>query len=155
MSDVKISEDWNAAIHQPIFVHVQQLPVESEEPTRVISAMIKPRRAKVQSFFFGANAVLLPKKEKSPTTQSREIAANVNSSELPVTSEPPTNRPRQHTRLRPPKDVVKLGDRLFFLLQPPLEYLLQDCTLEFPFEPFNYQFAGISFMFTRNAAILA
>ena len=155
MSDVKISEDWNAAIYQPIFVQVQPMPFECDEPARVISAMIKSKRAKVQSFFFGANAVLLPKKEKLPTAQSQEITAKVAAPELPATSKPPANRPKQHTRLRPPRDVVKLGDRLFFLLQPPLEYLLQDCTLEFPFEPFNYQFAGVSFMFTRNAAVLA
>lgn len=64
-------------------------------------------------------------------------------------------RPRSLTRIQPPADMVRLGDRLFLMLQPPLEYLLQGSTIEFPFEPFPYQYAGISFLFARHAAVLA
>lgn len=59
------------------------------------------------------------------------------------------------TRIRPPGDLVKLEDRLYYLLQPPLEQLVQGARLEFPFQPFPYQFEGISFLFPRAAAILA
>lgn len=61
----------------------------------------------------------------------------------------------QRTRIRPPKDLVRLEDRLFFLLQPPLEQLIQTDRLEFPFEPFSYQFEGIAFLFPRHSALLA
>ena len=57
--------------------------------------------------------------------------------------------------MEPPKDVIKLGDRLFYVLQPPLESLLGGNTLEFPFEPFPYQYAGVSFLFPRHHAVLA
>jgi len=59
------------------------------------------------------------------------------------------------TRIKPPADVVKLEDRLFYLLQPPLELLVGSEQLEFPFEPFPYQLDGIAFLFPRYAAVLA
>ena len=59
------------------------------------------------------------------------------------------------TRIRPPGDVIKLKDRLYYLLQPPLESLVGSAELTFPFEPFPYQFDGIAFLFPRYAAVLA
>ncbi len=59
------------------------------------------------------------------------------------------------TRITPPADVVKLQDRLYYLLQPPLEQLVGSGQLNFPFEPFPYQLDGIAFLFPRYAAILA
>ncbi len=63
--------------------------------------------------------------------------------------------PAKATRIRPPKDLIKLEDRLYFLLQPPLETLVASARLAFPFNPFPYQFEGIAFLFPREAAILA
>lgn len=62
---------------------------------------------------------------------------------------------RSITRLKPPSDMVKLEDRLYYLLQPPLETLLGNSEIDFPFEPFPYQFEGVAFLYTRTAAILA
>lgn len=59
------------------------------------------------------------------------------------------------TRIKPPNDVIKLQDRLYYLLQPPLEQLVGSGQLNFPFEPFPYQLDGIAFLFPRYAAILA
>jgi SNF2 family DNA or RNA helicase len=59
------------------------------------------------------------------------------------------------TRITPPSDVIKLDDRLFYLLQPPLESLLTGASLRMPFVPFPYQLSGISFLFPRHAAVLA
>lgn len=59
------------------------------------------------------------------------------------------------TRLRPPRDVVKLGERLSYLLQPPLEELLNSASLDCPFDPFPHQFEGVAFLYTRHEAILA
>lgn len=61
----------------------------------------------------------------------------------------------KRTRIRPPADLVKLEDRLYFVLQPPLESLATSSRLEFPFPPFPYQFEGIAFLFPRETAILA
>jgi len=67
----------------------------------------------------------------------------------------PRPKPKKLTRIKPPADVVKLEDRLFYLLQPPLELLVGSEQLDFPFEPFPYQLDGIAFLFPRYAAILA
>jgi SNF2 family DNA or RNA helicase len=76
---------------------------------------------------------------------------------LPVSSSPP--RPlspsRQPTRIKPPGDIIKLEDRLYYVLQPPLETLIQSDALHFPFEPFPYQYQGVAFLYPRYSAILA
>ena len=58
-------------------------------------------------------------------------------------------------RIKPPNEVVKLQDRLYYLLQPPLDSLVGSGQLNFPFDPFPYQLDGIAFLFPRYAAILA
>jgi hypothetical protein len=68
---------------------------------------------------------------------------------------PPLPKPATHTRIKPPADVVKLEDRLFYLLQPSLEALVGDGALVFPAQPFDYQFQGVAFLYPRFAAILA
>lgn len=60
-----------------------------------------------------------------------------------------------HTRFQPPRDIVKLQDRLYYLLQPPLESLVSSGQLTFPCQPFPYQYQGIAFLYPRYAAILA
>ena len=62
---------------------------------------------------------------------------------------------RSSTRIQPPHDVVKLKDRLDYILQPSLESLMVERSLKFPFEPFPYQFEGVAFLYPRHAAILA
>ena len=52
---------------------------------------------------------------KGPDEQTSE-----ESSQEAVSSDKPTTR----TRIKPPADLVKLEDRLYFVLQPPLETLL-------------------------------
>ena len=65
------------------------------------------------------------------------------------------DKPRKSTRIKPPADALSLEDRLFYLLQPPLESWLQGQELIMPFEPFPYQFEGIAWLFSQNAALLA
>ena len=67
----------------------------------------------------------------------------------------PTRPASSVTRLKPPGDIVKLKDRLLYVLQPSLETLLADSSLDFPFVPFPYQFEGVAFLFPRVAAVLA
>jgi SNF2 family DNA or RNA helicase len=59
------------------------------------------------------------------------------------------------TRIRPPRDVVKLEDRLAYLLQPPLENLLAAESLNFAVRPFPYQLDGIAYLYPRREAVLA
>ncbi|HLA83800.1 MAG TPA: DEAD/DEAH box helicase [Thermoguttaceae bacterium] len=69
--------------------------------------------------------------------------------------EEPARHAVSSTRIRPPDDVIKLQDRLSYVLQPPLETLLAERSLRFHFEPFPYQYEGIAFLYPRQAAVLA
>lgn len=64
-------------------------------------------------------------------------------------------KPRKVTRIKPPSDALSLQDRLFYLLQPPLESWLADQELIMPFEPFGYQYEGIAWLFASHSALLA
>lgn len=64
-------------------------------------------------------------------------------------------RSPRRTRIKPPVDALSLQDRLFYLLQPPLETWLAGQELIMPFEPFPYQYEGIGWLFARQAALLA
>lgn len=61
----------------------------------------------------------------------------------------------RYTRVRPPSDAIKLADRLYYLLQPSLEVLINEGALDFPFHPFSYQLDGVAFLYPRISAILA
>lgn len=65
------------------------------------------------------------------------------------------DRPRRITRIKPPADALSLQDRLFYLLQPPLESWLAGQELIMPFEPFGYQYEGIAWLFASHSALLA
>ncbi|MDA9718384.1 DEAD/DEAH box helicase [Planctomycetaceae bacterium] len=68
---------------------------------------------------------------------------------------PRAGKARKRTRIQPPHDVVKLSERLFYLLQPDLETLLAGCSLSFPHEPFPFQLEGMAFLMPRFGGILA
>ena len=75
----------------------------------------------------------------------------------------PSKRPakcrggRRHsrTRIAPPQTALSLKDRLFYLLQPPVESWLRGQEMVLPFEPFRYQYEGVAWLFARQAALLA
>ena len=79
-----------------------------------------------------------------PTIPDREVGGT-----------PRAAKARKHTRIQPPHDVVKLSERLFYLLQPDLETLLAGCSLSFPHEPFPFQLDGMAFLMPRFGGILA
>jgi len=114
---------------------------DTAEP-KSISLRCPPQPPRIFSFKFPESTVLTP----SP---ARPIPPSL----LPsVSPSPPAKSP---TRIQPPRDIVKLEDRLYYLLQPPLESLLQSDALHFPFEPFSYQYQGVAFLYPRYSAILA
>jgi SNF2 family DNA or RNA helicase len=59
------------------------------------------------------------------------------------------------TRIKPPEDALSVEDRLFYLLQPPLQSWLAGQELIMPFEPFSYQYEGIGWLFSKTSALLA
>lgn len=66
-----------------------------------------------------------------------------------------THVSKRRTRLSPPEGAITLKDRLFYLLQPPLETILAGQEMVLPFEPFPYQYEGIGWLFSHSAALLA
>ena len=70
-------------------------------------------------------------------------------------AEDPSQPKRKPTRLKPPSDALSLEDRLFYVLQPPLESWLAGQELVMPFEPFPFQYEGIAWLFSQGAALLA
>ncbi len=152
--------DWQNAIHyQPEIEVLSQSPERIEKPL-IVSASFKKKRAKVISYVFNSLVLDQPENQRtrsesipaSPDVASLVDSVSGNNAQAPQISKVPSE---SRARIAPPADVVKLQDRLFYLLQPPLQTLLDGKTMEFPFEPFPFQFAGIGFLFPRYHAILA
>lgn len=137
---------WNEAIFQPITPAVHTITLDCARP-RVVSIPIgRPTKVNVRNFVFS-----------EPTVVSA-IEADRKPLGVLQTSPSPGNAiaaSTSHTRLKPPNDMVKLVDRLQYVLQPSLESLLAEGSLAFPFCPFPFQFEGIAFLYPRQAAVLA
>jgi SNF2 family DNA or RNA helicase len=151
---------WNAALRRwrPVACSVQR---PAAEPLRVLSMGFAAPRIKLRSFRFPTPLDLgQPAEAERPATATTATAATA-AATAPATAAGIDRSgsdgcpPATQTRIVPPSDVIKLCDRLFYLLQPPLELLLSGATLKMPFCPFPYQLAGIGFLFPRHAAILA
>jgi SNF2 family DNA or RNA helicase len=94
---------------------------------------------------------LPPEKEKSDD-QSEKVRPIKEPSEGETNAE--KKRPKK-TRLKPPSDALSLEDRLFYILQQPLETMLAGQELIMPFEPFPHQYEGIGWLFSQESALLA
>jgi SNF2 family DNA or RNA helicase len=88
-------------------------------------------------------------------TASAETRAKVGAPNRSANSAPCSRLPASRTRLHPPRDVVKLADRLRLLLEPPLESLLASGSLQMARPPFAFQLDGVAFLFPRHEAVLA
>ncbi len=144
-------------------VGVESPPPRVETPFAVDGTLVS---VGVSSLTFDgriAAAVSLPIVPPKLKTSSYQFAPpGTWRNQVPRTNEPaappssrPTATPTRRTRIQPPTDVIKLEDRLFYLLQPSLEALLGDNSLAFPAHPFAYQFEGVAFLYPRYSAILA
>ncbi|MHB1034367.1 MAG: DEAD/DEAH box helicase [Pirellulales bacterium] len=131
--------DLQADLLRALDVNTSTVSLECP-PLRVISVPIRSKRLRTQSYAFpepgdGAESRPAPP-QPAPQAEHRAAAPS-------------------RTRIKPPGDIVKLQDRLYYVLQPSLESLLAERSLEFPFRPFPYQFEGIAFLYPRHAAVLA
>jgi SNF2 family DNA or RNA helicase len=108
---------------------------------RVLSFPIRPVALRVQTYHFRPPIVAkLNVEPNRPVVGKPEIAPIAN----PAT-----------TRLKPPEDIIKLEDRLWYVLQPSLETLMACGSLDFPHHPFPYQLQGVAFLYPRVSAVLA
>jgi len=135
---------WNRAIGRSTEVAVRSSRLGDARPL-IVSMAVKPEPLSVRSFTF-AEPFELPAAPQAPAR--------------PPSAKPPAPQPvgaaaLGATRVKPPGDVIKLEDRLHYILQPSLENLLTERSLQFPFQPFPYQLEGVAFLYPRHAAILA
>jgi SNF2 family DNA or RNA helicase len=119
----------------------------------------KARRPKIETFgiTFPEGLPLLPPK---PPAERKEPLRRLDPPAAPEAElDPhvglPKPPPPKRTKLRPPEDALSLQDRLFYLLQPPLETWLAGQELVMPFEPFPFQYEGIAWLFSQKSALLA
>jgi SNF2 family DNA or RNA helicase len=129
----------------------------SSEEVSTLSLQLQGGTVKTLGFTFPESPAWVLK-TKDPGLRKEDSAIPVTPSLLGGSSSsramaPATDRSR--TRMRPPGDLVRLEDRLYYVLQPPLESLVASARLSFPFQPFAYQYEGVAFLFPRAAAILA
>lgn len=135
---------WNTALAErpPVAVHAISL---KSAMLRAISIPIRTSAVRVRSFVFPepTAAASYPPEVASPPCR------------VAITEEQAAMAAKCTTRIRPPADMIKLADRLQYVLQPSLESLLAEGSLAFPFHPFPFQFEGIAFLYPRQAAVLA
>ncbi|MDB4533432.1 DEAD/DEAH box helicase [Vicingaceae bacterium] len=150
-SDLVVS--WSAGEDGPFEIDIVDDPLQPVEfcSDSVISIQMRTSRVKVSSYWFDEDPLAMAvdaaarNAEKNPTVKSNQLSAE---------SELTTKRDKAaRSRITPPKDMIKLKDRLFYVLQPPLEALTG--TIEFPFRPFPYQYEGIAYLFPCHSAVLA
>ena len=154
------TSSWNQAMVTQWPDLLTSWTAKSPERPPVVSARFKGRRIKTSSYFFSETG---PAKSGNRSSLGADLfdpyapdrAAGSSAEEKEPATLSKEKKLKTRTRMKAPADVIKLEDRLFYLLQPPLENLLDGKTMEFPFEPFPFQYAGIAFLFPRNSAILA
>ncbi len=143
----------NSALKRP--------PMVSAEAKALLNAVgfvpsWRPGWGKVRTFglTFPAGIELIPVTPQVPATDEDDTALKRIAPEKP-TKEEVEGETAKRTKIRPPQDALSVQDRLFFLLQPPLENWLKGQELIMPFEPFQYQYEGIGWLFSQKAALLA
>ncbi len=112
-------------------------------------------RVKTTSLTFPAGIEFLPPKrtEAESPTGELTVVGPAKAAQPSGGEETPPKKPA--TRIKPPVEAISIEDRLFYLLQPPLETWLKGQELIMPFEPFPYQYEGIAWLFSQKAALLA
>jgi SNF2 family DNA or RNA helicase len=115
-------------------------------PRGVVRVPLAAPRIKTRHFIF-----------PQVSDESVPLAALGSQSPPSVPPAPPTSGvpSGKLTRIRPPGEMIKLEDRLYYALQPPLETIVSGQLLHFPFHPFPYQLEGVAFLYARYSAILA
>lgn len=126
------------ALPEPVPVCLKPEPLQIER----MAVPLSLPRATVRSYAFTPAA--------TPPPARRQVAGSPESG-----CRPPAEVLRPRARIKPPGDVVKLSERIFYLLQPDLETILETSELVFPHEPYPFQYEGMAFLAPRHSAVLA
>ncbi|MBM4021007.1 MAG: DEAD/DEAH box helicase [Planctomycetes bacterium] len=130
-----------------------RLPVVTQPPA-VRSIPPLPVMPRIRSHYFATPVAPAPASPAPPTRAASEdvVAEKEDATTNAVFPAAPI---ASRTRLAPPQDVVKLSERLYYLLQPDLETMLRAGRLTFPRRPFPFQLEGMAFLLPRHSAVLA
>jgi SNF2 family DNA or RNA helicase len=135
-----------------------RFPIDTPRPPVTRVGLFDPRPV-VHSFRFQPS-VGLPAAVPKRAAHATDAPATVplvpppEESQADADAGSPAPLPKR-TRIAPPADVVKLAERFYYLLQPDLETILETSSLEFPRQPFPFQFDGMAFLMPRHGAVLA
>ena len=154
-----ILTSWTAEdlrITAPTKLHARQFENADlgEFALETISVAPRSRPPQVTGFCFSVNDLPNAVADKGTSSSNFRRSAPPPSANSSPSSSPPVPA-SGGTRISPSRDIIKLEDRLFYVLQPPLESWLASEHFEFPFNPFPYQMQGIAFLYPRLQAILA
>jgi SNF2 family DNA or RNA helicase len=138
---------WISEQHSAACVVSQPFHLQTDAP-KAIALRVPQAAPRVFSFTFPQVAAITPPRPPSPSLP-------LSPSPAPASGELNIAARQSLTSIKPPGDIIKLEDRLYYVLQPPLETLLQSDAMHFPFEPFPYQYQGVAFLYPRYSAILA
>jgi SNF2 family DNA or RNA helicase len=146
---IALPAPWNEALAQPAGVPLcgwgqdacPAAAAQRQRGIRVVSIPIQRPAVRVRSFNFPEPMAVPPAEANQPAQPGAYSA--------------PAAAVSSHTPIKPPGDIIKLADRLNYVLQPSLESLLAEGSLAFPFRPFPFQFEGVAFLYPRQAAVLA
>ncbi|MCA9248847.1 MAG: DEAD/DEAH box helicase family protein, partial [Planctomycetales bacterium] len=144
---------WQSALERPPRIRTAELAWRAAAPG-VVSFPLVAGALNTVGFVFPEARGLVETGDQDAARQALEKMALAKPAR-PATAANTGNAERRTTRIKPPGDLLKLEDRLYYLLQPPIEALLIDGELTFPFEPFHYQMDGIAFLYPRSHAIIA
>ncbi len=126
-------------------------PFEPELPNATVATIRFPfRPVRIESYSFESTTG--PPSGRVPSALPADTGSAARLADIGSST---PHRSATATRIRPPRDMVKMSDRLYCMLQPPLESLLAQATIEFPFAPFPHQYSGVAFLYPRQSAILA
>ncbi len=142
---------WNRQLERSVDVDVRSERIPSTVGVRVLPIpIVKPKRVETKCWLFHSPSIEGPS-EKEHVDGSREKHWDEESEQREFFCE----NPEKLTRIKVPTDAIKIEDRLSYILQPPIESMLNLPTLEMPFEPFPYQRQGIAFLYGAQFAVLA
>lgn len=147
----------NGALHR--LPRIRDLSIPLIDRTVMLSGRWRPAWGRVPTInlTFPAGLEFLPAPvEKKPKPEGAEAAQLPEAESAPGDGTLAPPKPvRPPTRVKPPPEAISIEDRLFYLLQPPLESWLKGQELIMPFEPFPYQYEGIAWLFSQKSALLA
>lgn len=142
---------WQASLSRLPRIRTVQLDAGDLRIRGGRSIKIAAPNLNVRSYIF-PEAPAWQQSSTAKTEKSKRQSSTIASTETPPID---SKRKKSRTRLAAPSDVIKLQDRLYYMLQPPLETIFSAERVSFPFEPFPYQYRGMAFLYPRHAAVLA